>query len=223
MSSTPLRVPTGADSSPLHVGTFSLEETLSSPLSGSMERVSVARLEERGLELDPLARFENQVTSHWLPTLFPEKIEQTMSLYRKMKADGHVTIKEYTARDLAALQKKKLIQWCEPVLAEGKIDSFIFPMDPEKDLLTGADGGPVIFVGTLTNRERFSVMQGNHRTAAVLLRGQERNESLYVVRFRGSGDCQKLIGASPESYYLEPQFPAKYSHVLLNGAVDAKF
>lgn len=213
----------GDDSNLHYVGTFSLEDALTSPLSGSMERFNVARMEERGLELDPLVRFENQVVSHWLPTLCPENIEQTMSLYRTMKAEGGVAIKQYTAHDLARLHKKSLIQWCEPILDESKIDNILFPMNPEKDLLTGSDGGPVIFVGTLTDRERISIMQGNHRTAAVLLKGQHSNESLYVVRFRGAGDSLKLIGASPGSYCLKPRIPEKYSQVLVGGASHAKY
>jgi hypothetical protein len=198
-------------------GSFSLEQTLTSPISGSVDRALVARIEERGIELDPLVRFENQVVSHWLPKVFSDDIEKTIGLYHSMKAEGRLTIEEYSAQRLATMYTHGKIEWCEASIDQHKIDGIVFPMNPEKDLLAENVGGPVIFVGNWLDKDRVSVMQGNHRTAAVLFRGQESDESLYVLRFRTVGDCQKLMGTTPSRTYRNPIIPEKFSHTFIGG------
>lgn len=200
------------DSTPEVVsGLMPLGLTLSSPISGSVDRGTAARAEERGLELDPLVRFENQIVSNWLPNALPEKIEETMILYHHMRAQGHLTIQAYSAKQLAGMYARGRIHWCEPELFERKIDSISFPIVPEYNLVADNVGGPVIFVGSFFDKDQVSVLQGNHRTAAVLFRGQEHNQSLYVLRFRASTYSQQLIGATPSEGFRSPKIPIKYS------------
>jgi len=190
---------------------LSLSDTLTSPISGSVNRFSVIRDEERGVELDPIARFENQVVSQWLPHTQPERYQHTMSLYADFKAKKYVEIVSYSAKTLASMQVRGKIKWCEPVLDGQKIDGITFPMNPEYNLLMENVGGPVIFVGSSFDREHVTVLQGNHRTAAVILRGRESNESLYVVRFKSSRYSQELLRTSPDGGWSNPQLPEKYA------------
>ena len=200
-----------------HSGSFSLESTLSSPLSGSNHRVQVARVEERGIESSSLARFENQVLSHWLPRVFAGNLEEGMTLYRNMRAQKAITFEVFSAKRLAAMYTREKLHWCENVLHQHKIDSINLPMDPEYDLLLDEVGGPVTFIGHPGDEGRVTIVQGNHRTAAVLFKGQERNESLYVLRFRGPRDSQEFMKISPDISYLSPKIPEKYARLFVNG------
>jgi hypothetical protein len=192
-------------------GVMPLGLSLSSPISGSVDRGTAARTQDRGLELNPLVRFENQIVSNWLPNALPEKIDETMALYHHMRAQGHLTIQAYSAKQLAGMYARGRIHWCEAQLNEKKIDSITFPLVPDFNLVADNVGGPVIFVGSFFDKDQVSVLQGNHRTAAVLFRGQEHNESLYVLRFRASTYSQQLIGATPSEGFRAPKVPLKYS------------
>ena len=202
---------------PVVAGKLSLSFSLASPLTGSGDRTQVGKSDDRGVELDPLTRFENQVVSKWLPKALPEEIEQTMERYNTMRKAGYISIEAYSAHRLAALYQRGKIGWCEHILDEQKIDSISFPMNPEYDLLLENIGGPVIFIGDRFDKERICVMQGNHRTAAVLFRGQETNESLYVIRFMSSTHCQKLIHSTPNTGYRTPNIPAKFKDIFSKG------
>lgn len=165
------------------------------------------------------------VASNWIPlfdlrtrscrigsrTPSPKKIDETMILYHQMRAQGHLTIQAYSAKQLAGMYARGRIHWCEPELIEKKIDSITFPLVPDFNLVADNVGGPVIFVGSFFDKDQVSVLQGNHRTAAVLFRGQEHNESLYVLRFRASTYSQQLIGATPSEAFRSPKVPLKYS------------
>jgi len=127
-----------------------------------------------------------------------------MELYNSMRKAGYVSVQAYSAHRLAKLYQRGKIGWCEHILDEHKIDSISFPMNPEYDLLLEKIGGPVIFIGDRFDKERICVMQGNHRTAAVLFRGQDTNESLYAIRFMSSSHCQKLIHTTPQHRLPQP-------------------
>lgn len=208
---------------PVIDGKLSLSFSLSSPLTGSADRSHIVKSDERGIEIDPLARFENQVVTKWLPKALPEDIDATMALYNTMRKAGHVSVEAYSAHRLAKLYQRGKIGWCEHILDEHKIESISFPMNPEYDLLLEKIGGPVIFIGDRFDRERICVMQGNHRTAAVLFRGQETNESLYAIRFKSSSYCQKLIHTTPSTGYLSPVIPSKYRDIFSKGGAHGGY
>jgi|GEM_PF-4476450 len=139
---------------------------------------------------------EDTIIETWLYKIDDDDPRCPVEQYRAMRAAGEVSCKEYSAEELRTLNTYDLLRWTEAAHYKAILAGITLPLDPSRDLSTPGSG-PVIFVRLAAPVGAVLVLNGNHRTGAVVR--EEYNpydHPLQVLEFSSTDAWEKMIGIS---------------------------
>jgi len=161
---------------------------------------------EKSKNLVNLELLREQVYHTWLPK-WDETIDglPAQEWFAKAESEGNVCFRVYTPQELRGLQDHDRLYWKEECHYADALKSITLPRDPGRSF-KGMGEGPLVFVRH-QEREAVIVVNGNHRTGAVM--SQELNpmgSPLFAVVFSSAEVYEKFAGMplSPRSYLAIP-------------------
>lgn len=153
---------------------------------------------------NPLDQFRDRIIKTLLPKWNEPNID-AVELFRHAELTGDVSCKTYSAAELQLLDNQDRLLWKEKALYTAVLDSIRLPFDTKHDF-DGFGDGPVIFVRDPVRRNAVIIVNGNHRTGAVMREEYNpKGHPLYVLEFSAPEIFEKLTGCPLSStLYLNP-------------------
>ena len=145
--------------------------------------------------LSPLGVLREEIVNTWLPKFNePDENFDAVAWFKEKEQQGLLTVKEYSAADLRALESRDQLHWKESCHFEDVLNQISLPLDPSRSF-ENAGTGPIIFVHN-PDRDCLVVMNGNHRTGKVFW-GEHNpdNHPVHVLEFRSLELYEKLAGS----------------------------
>jgi hypothetical protein len=160
-----------------------------------------------------MALLEFQVCQKWVANFEPEEGAAFTATFQQMRSEGDAYITGYSAQTLREMHDRGLIRWGESEIQQDKLRNLNLPLDPGFDL-SGPFQGPPIFVRQPEDGDRIAIMNGNHRTAKVLLYGAPLSASIYVLELASPEASERLLGTAPLAKYTSPRMPDVFNYSL---------
>lgn len=156
-----------------------------------------------GSGVHALALFEHQVCQQWMKNLDLDEGATYTSTFQAMRSSGTAYLTGYSWDTLNEMEQGGMLRWGEAKIQEDKIRNMKLPLDPGFDL-SAPGSGPPIFVRQPDNRGTIAIMNGNHRTAKLLIEGEATRETLYVLELASPEASFELFGVVPSARYTTP-------------------
>lgn len=159
-----------------------------------------------GSGVHALALFEHQVCHQWVKNFEPDEGAAFTSTFQAMRSTGTAYLTGYSWDTLNEMKQRGMLRWGEAKIQEHKIRNMKLPLDPGFDL-SAPQSGPPIFVRQPDDRGKIAILNGNHRTAKLLIEGEATRETLYVLELASPEASFELLGVVPSARYTNPSMP----------------
>lgn len=140
-----------------------------------------------------LGLFREQVLTTWVPKCVEHKLD-AVAIFKKAESSGAIKCKMYTPKQLLNLDNMDRLLWKEEYHYSDVLKKIKMPLDPDRSFSRLYEG-PVLFIRCPERNNGIIIVNGNHRTGAVMLReyNPERHP-LYVLEFASIEVYKKLTG-----------------------------
>lgn len=146
----------------------------------------------------PLESFRHQALTTWVPKCNEIDFD-AVEWFKHAESCGAIKCKMYTPEELRALDNMDRLLWKEKCHYSENLKRIKMPLNPDHSF-AGRYEGPVLFVRDLERENSVIIVNGNHRTGAVMR--EEYNPAghpLYVLEFVSIDVYEKLSGSSLSS------------------------
>ncbi len=168
-------------------GVFSNDTDVSLTTSTSLDLIPPATI-------SPLEVLREEIISTWLPKCDePAENFEAVAWFKEKEGQGLVTVKEYSAKELRAMESLDKLHWKESCHFENVLNRISLPLDTSRSF-ENAGTSPILFVKN-PDRDCLVVMNGNHRTGKVFWgKHNPDNHPVHVLEFSSLKLYEKLTG-----------------------------
>lgn len=144
--------------------------------------------------LSPPGVLREEIVNTWLPKFNePDENFDAVAWFKEKEQQGLLSVKEYSAEHLRALESRDKLHWKESCHFESVLNRISLPLDPSRSF-ENAGTSPIIFVHN-PDRDCLVVMNGNHRTGKVFWEEHNPdNHPVQVLEFSSLEIYEKLVG-----------------------------
>lgn len=166
---------------------------------GDNSRLTLPSQERREYLLE---RFRDQVLTTWVPKLNELDLD-AVAYFKEAESCGDIKCKMYTPEQLRALDNMDRLLWKEECHYSEVLNKIKMPLDPNHSFAEQFEG-PVLFIRCPERNDGVIIVNGNHRTGAVMLEKYNPDgHPLYVLEFASIEAYKKLTESTPsEKLYI---------------------
>lgn len=143
-----------------------------------------------------LGLFRDQVRTTWIPKC-NELGFDAVAFFKEAESCGAIKCKMYTPKQLLHLDNVDRLLWKEEYHYSDVLKKIKMPLDPDHSFAEPCEG-PVLFIRCPERNNGIIIVNGNHRTGAVMLKEYNPDSHpLYVLEFASIEVYKKLTGITP--------------------------
>ena len=149
-----------------------------------------------------LGLFRDQVLTTWIPKCNEPHLD-AVAYFKEAESCGDIKCKMYTPEQLRALDNMDRLLWKEEYHYSEVLKKIKMPLDPDRSFAEPCEG-PVLFIRCPERNNGIIIVNGNHRTGAVMLKEYNpAGHPLYVLEFASIEAYKKLTESTPsEKLYI---------------------
>ena len=149
-----------------------------------------------------LGLFREQVLTTWVPKCTEHNLD-AVAFFKEAESSGAIKCKMYTPKQLLSLDNVERLLWKEEYHYSEVLKKIKMPLDPDRSFAEPCEG-PVLFIRCPERNDGVIIVNGNHRTGAVMLEKYNPDgHPLYVLEFASIEAYKKLTESTPsEKLYI---------------------
>ncbi len=140
-----------------------------------------------------LGLFREPVLTTWVPKCTEHNLD-AVAFFKKAEYSGAIKCKMYTPKQLLSLDNVERLLWKEEYHYSEVLKKIKMPLDPDPSFAKPCEG-PVLFIRCPKRNNGIIIVNGNHRTGAVMLKEYNPDSHpLYVLEFASIEVYKELTG-----------------------------